>query len=85
MAKINFSVINVRAATITGAIFGFLCWLLFTPYGTPYYGIMGYMMGYSTYMMGVFHYSPLSILTDIVLGAIAGALIAIIYNWALKL
>ena len=92
MAK-TFSEINVKAATITGAILGFLCWLLVIPYSYSGYGLMGYMMGYGsnvvtngTYMMDIFHnYSPLSILVDIVLGVIIGAIIAIIYNWTLKL
>ncbi|MDE1857156.1 MAG: hypothetical protein KGH98_03690 [Candidatus Micrarchaeota archaeon] len=90
MAKPKYPDINVRAAAITGAILGFLCWLLVIPYGAGY-GMMGYMMGYSygtsaTYGMGLFHnYSPLSIFADIVLGAIAGAVIGIVYNWALRL
>ncbi len=93
MAK-NFSEINVKAATITGGALGLLCWLLVIPYSASGYGIMGYMTGYNsgsnvisgTGMMDIFHnYSPLSIVIDIVLGAIAGALIALIYNWALKL
>ena len=55
---------------------------------------MSHMMGYGsnvfinngTYMMDVFHnYSPLTILLDVVLEALAGAAIGVIYNWALKI
>lgn len=108
MAK-TFSEINVKAAAITGAILGFLCWLLVIPYSYSGYGLMGYMMGYgpyyvngtymshmmgygsnvvysATYMMDIFHnYSPLTILLDVALGALAGTAIGVVYNWALKL
>lgn len=37
------------------------------------------------YMMDIFHnYSPLSTVLDIALGAVAGVVIAWVYNWALK-
>lgn len=37
-------------------------------------------------MIDIFHnYSVFSVFLDIVLGAIAGAVIGLIYNWALKL
>lgn len=92
MAK-TFAEINVKAAAITGAVLGFLCWLLVIPYSYSGYGLMGYMMGYGanavyngTYMMDIFHnYSPYSILLDVVLGAIAGTIIGVVYNLALKL
>ncbi|MDE1823845.1 MAG: hypothetical protein KGI00_01915 [Candidatus Micrarchaeota archaeon] len=114
MAK-AFSEINVKAAAITGAVIGFLCWLLVIPYSFPGYGMMGPasgnypyyggmmgypyngsgaaypyyygMMGYMSNMMGgAFHnYSAGSILLDVILGAVAGALIGILYNWLLKL
>lgn len=47
MAK-NFSEINLKAAAITGAIFGFLCWLLVIPYSYSGYGAIGAMMGFGT-------------------------------------
>ncbi|MDE1860211.1 MAG: hypothetical protein KGH72_00660 [Candidatus Micrarchaeota archaeon] len=121
MAKQTFPVINVKAAAITGAVIGFLCWLLVIPLGFSGYGMMGYFGGYGTmnyrymgYMMGgVFHnatfgymmngvfypynatgyyptgdifhsYSFASVIIDIVLGALAGLAIALVYNWALK-
>lgn len=124
MTKQTFSCINVKAAAITGAIVGFLCWLLVIPYGFSGYGAMSYMMrygGYANYvsmgymmgnyphnsnvtfgymMNGVFHpyngtgyymtmdvfhnYSLTSVVIDILLGALAGIAIAVIYNWALK-
>lgn len=85
MAKNNYSEINVKAATITGAIIGVLCWLFMIPwYGmmgvNAYYGTMGYMMGYANSVVG-----PLSVVIAIICGAIAGAVIGWIYNWALKL
>ena len=93
MPKNNFSGINVKAAAITGGIVGFFCWLLVIPYSYSGYGMMGYMMGYGsnvavngTYMMDIFHnYTLASILIDIVLGALTGTIIGIVYNWALKL
>ena len=120
MAKRTFSGISLKAAIVTGAIVGFLCWLLVIPYSFSGYGMMGYyggygMMNYRTtgYMMGnvfhnatfgymmngqfypyngtgyypttVFHsYSIASIIIDIVVGALAGLAIAVVYNWALK-
>ncbi len=78
--KMNFSQINVKAAAITGAVIGFLCWLLVIPYGFSGYGLMGNMMG------DIFHsYSAISVVLDIIIGAILGAAIGIVYNWALKL
>ena len=78
MVKTRFSEINVKAATITGAIIGFLCWLLVV------------LLSFSSYMMSVFGspfhtYSFLSLFAGIFGGAFVGWLIAIIYNWALKL
>jgi Na+/melibiose symporter-like transporter len=84
MPKANFSEINVKAAIITGAIIGFLAWLVMVPWygvtGFSRFGMMGYMIGYSSYV-----FIPLSILVVVICSAIAGALIAIVYNWALKL
>ena len=120
-AKQTFSGISVKAAAITGAVIGFLCWLLVIPFSFYGYGMMGYfggygmMNGYTGYMIGgVFHnatfgymmngvfypyngtgyyptgdlfhaYSIASAIIDIVLGALAGLAIALVYDWALKL
>jgi hypothetical protein len=84
MAKNNFSEINWKAATITGAVLGFLWWLVMVPWygmmGFSTYGMMGYMMGY-TYSV----FTPLSVIVVVICGAIAGLVIAVVYNWALKL
>lgn len=84
MAKISYSEINVKAATITGAVIGFLAWLIMFPWytmtGFGSYGVMGYMMGYFSTV-----FSPLSVIVSIICGAIAGVIIAVMYNWALKL
>ncbi len=111
----------MKAAAITGAVIGFLCWLLVIPFSFYGYGMMGYfggygmMNGYTGYMIGgVFHnatfgymmngvfypyngtgyyptwgifhaYGLVSAIIDIVLGALAGFAIALVYDWALKL
>ena len=84
MAKSNFSGINVRAATITGSVIGFLFWLFMVPWygmmGFNTYGMMGYMMSYTNSVFG-----PLSIIIAIICGAIAGAVIGLVYNWAITL
>ena len=121
MAKQTFSEISVKAAAITGAVIGFLCWLLFISFSFSGYGTVGYfggygmMNGYTGYMVGsvfhnatfgymmngifypyngtehypngdVFHsYGIASVIIDIVLGALAGLAIALVYNLALKL
>ena len=121
MAKQTFSEISVKAAVITGAVIGFLCWLSFISFSFSGYGTVGYfgrygmMNGYTGYMMGgVFHnvtfgymmngifypyngtgYYPnedvfhshgvASVTIDIVLGALAGLAIALVYDWTLKL
>ena len=73
--KHSFSEINVKAATITGTILGFLCWVA----GTVVYSLTGY--GAS-----VFHgYSLFPAALGVVLGAIGGAALGIIYNWTLKI
>ncbi len=58
------------------ATFGYMTNGVFHPYnGTGYY-----LPG------GIFHsYSFASVIIDIVLGALAGLIIALVYNWALKL
>ncbi len=63
-------------AHYSNATFGYMMNGVFHTYdGTGYYPVMD-----------IFHnYSPLSILLDILLGAVAGVLIAWVYNWALKL
>ena len=88
MAK-TFSEINVKAATITGAVVGVACWLFGFGIGfnsMPMYGFTSGMMG-SYNMMG---YAPSYVIVPyflvlIVTGAIVGAIIGIVYNWALKL
>lgn len=82
MAKINYSEINVKAATITGALVGFLCWVFGSLIGftnISMYGFVGY------YMIGYAGFAVLYLIFLIVIGAIIGLLIAMIYNWALKL
>ena len=72
----------MKAATITGAVLGFLCGL----FAIGIVGMMG--MGYAGMTMMGNAYSTLgyvSILYGLVAGAISGALIALIYNWALSL
>ncbi len=76
----SFSKINVKAAAVTGAVLGFLCWLLIIPFGFMGYG--GMMTGF----WGIFHgYTIASVAIDVVLSAALGGLIAVIYNWALSL
>ncbi len=78
----EFSKINVKAATITGGILGVLCgifWSVWGMMGLSYAG-MG-MMGYMYGSLGVAG----AIVANIVLGAVVGALIGIVYNWALSL
>lgn len=70
-----FSQINVKAAAITGAIIGFLCWLFFAPFG-----MMGYMMNYLYPSLNF-----LSVVIGAIIGAIVGSIVAVVYNWALKL
>ncbi|MDE1828390.1 MAG: hypothetical protein KGH65_04480 [Candidatus Micrarchaeota archaeon] len=82
-----FSQINVKAAAITGAAVGLLCWLLGAGIGfsgMPMYGFLnGGMMGY--YMMGSSGYAVLYLITLGIVGAVVGAIIGFVYNWALKL
>lgn len=78
----EFSKISAKAATITGAILGFLCGLfsigMTGMMGPAYAGIT--MMGWAYSTMGW-----LAAIYGLVSGAIAGALIAVVYNWALSL
>lgn len=86
MVKVNYSAINVKAATITGAVVGFIFWIFGLAMGftsMPMYGFMNGMMGY--YMAGYAGFVGLYFLSLIIIGAIIGLLIAVIYNWALKL
>ncbi len=71
MSKQTFSGISVKAAAITGAVIGFLCWLLVIPFSFSGYGMMGYpggygmMNGYTGYMMGgVFHNATFGYMTN---------------------
>ncbi|MDE1869423.1 MAG: hypothetical protein KGH71_00360 [Candidatus Micrarchaeota archaeon] len=80
-----FLEINLRAATITGAVVGFLCWILGLGIGfggMPMYGFMNGMMGY--YMLGYSGYTGLYVIALVVVGGILGAIIALVYNWALR-
>lgn len=86
MAKISYPEINVKAAIIAGAVLGFLFWVFGLGIGfasMPMYGFMGGMMGY--YMVGYAGFVVVYFISLIVIGAILGLLIAIAYNWALKL
>lgn len=88
MAKTSYSELNVNAAAITGGVIGFLCWLLIIPQvSSSYtYGMIGYIASYGTGMMGgVGSYGLLSIILDVALGAMLGIVVALVYNWAIKL
>lgn len=80
-----YSKINERAAAVTGAIVGLLCWVLGLGVGfggMPMYNLMNGMMG------GYYGYSGLatSLLVSLAIaGAIVGAVIGFVYNWALEL
>lgn len=76
----RFSEINVKAAAVTGAFVGVLCWLLVFPFGYSNYGMMGYMFRYPFHALSGF-----SIIIGLVAGTIFGAAVALAYNWALKL
>jgi len=75
-----YSEISAKAAAVTGAVLSLFCWLFLVPYGFTGYGMMGYMIGYSSYNWGVFY-----VLLMVVLGVVFGGAIAFVYNWALKL
>jgi len=78
----EFLQISAKAAAITGAVLGFLCGL----FSIGIVGMMG--MPYAGFTMMGAAYSSLGWLTAIyglVIGAIAGILTAIVYNWALSL
>lgn len=86
MSKTNFSEINAKAAAVTGAVVGALCWVLGFGVGflgTPAYGFMGGMMGY--YVGGYGGIAFLYLITLVVLSALLGAAIGLVYNWALEL
>ena len=74
--------INTKAATITGAILGALCAVFAGAFvgmmGAPYAGVA--MMGGAYAAWGW-----ISIVYGLVVGAIGGALIALVYNWALSM
>lgn len=77
----EFSKINAKAATITGAILGFLCGV----FATALVGGMG--MAYAGMaMMGNAYafFGWLTIIYGLVIGAVTGVLIAVVYNWALS-
>ncbi len=86
MAKSKFSEINAKAAAITGAAAGLLVWLFGTGAGfggAPMYGDMSSMMGY--YAAGYAGFAASYFIIMMAAGAIAGAAIAWVYNWALRL
>lgn len=78
----EYSKISAKAATITGAVLGLICSLfavvLVSGMGMMYAGIS--MMGNAFAYFGW-----ISVLYGIVLGAISGFLIAVIYNWSLSI
>ena len=78
----EFLKINTKAAAITGAVLGFLCGVfaisLAGTMGMPYAGMA--MMGSTYSVLGW-----LTAVYGLVIGAIFGELISIIYNWALSL
>ncbi len=85
MAKQAFLEIDIRAAAIAGAVIGFFWWLFAAPFGMAgtgfgTYGFMGEMMGYAYSGLGF-----VGVLLGAVIGGIAGALVAVLYNWALRL
>lgn len=82
-----FSEISVKASTITGAVLGFFCSILTVGFGSGMMNsIAGTRMMYSTMMNYAYaDFGLLSILVLTIVGGIIGALIGIIYNWALKL
>ncbi len=78
MAKKAFSRISVKAATVTGAIVGFLCWLFVTPFIS--YAAVSMMVGGT-----LFHgYDISTLVLDVVAVGVVGALVAGLYNWALR-
>ena len=78
----EFSKINAKAATITGAILGFLCGLL----ATALIGTMGMSYAGMSMMGNVYPiFGWLTAIYGLIVGAIIGVLIAIVYNWALSL
>ncbi len=78
----EFSQISAKAAAVTGAVLGFLCGLfsigMVGMMGAPYAGMA--MMGNAYPILGW-----LTAVYGLVIGAIVGGLIAIVYNWALSL
>ena len=93
MEKRGFSRVNARAATIAGGIAGFLFWIFGVGVGfsgMPMYGFMASVMGsYSYGMMGYYYgypsFAAVYLIALVVTGAIFGAIIGAVYNWALKL
>jgi len=89
MAKTVYSMINPKAAAITGAVLAFFCtlfgfWLGFGGMFLYGYGMMsGYMMGYAGVawlFMAIFY-----LVIAAIFGAAIGAIVAGVYNWALTL
>ncbi|HIH08880.1 MAG TPA: hypothetical protein HA237_05940 [Candidatus Diapherotrites archaeon] len=77
-----FSQISAKAAAITGAVLGFLCGL----FSIGMVGMMGLNYAGFTMMGGAYSYLGwFTAIYGLVIGAIVGGLIAIVYNWALSL
>lgn len=87
----KFAEINVKAAALAGAAVGFLSWLFgigFGFAGMPMYGFMTTMMG-GYNMMGYYYgyasFAVVYFIALIVIGALLGAVVSLVYNWVLKL
>ncbi|MFH0714884.1 MAG: hypothetical protein V1847_03840 [Candidatus Diapherotrites archaeon] len=78
----EFSKISVKAATITGAVLGVLCGIFWSAWGMTGLSYAG--MGMMGALFGAWGVAG-AIIANVILGAIVGALIGIIYNWALSL
>ncbi len=80
----NFLKINWKAATLTGAIIGFLAWIFVIPwYNTSSFGMYGIDGLLASYVSPIF--IPVSAIIAILCGALTGLLIALVYNRLLKL
>lgn len=80
----EYSEVSLKAAAITGGVLGFLCSLFAVGYGfgmVPMYSMMRYTMVGNAYA----DFGLVSIIVLTVYGAIIGALIALVYNAALKM
>ena len=77
-----FSQINIKAAAITGAALGFLCGL----FAIGMVGMMGRNYSGFAMMGGAYSYmGGLTAIYGLIIGAVMGTVISIVYNWALSL